>query len=93
MTKHSHTSEHPKNEGHLRDKASFGDKFEDYEGRLDELRSNIQDRGKEAIRKFGRNVKKNPWMFIGGTALAALTLGFIAGRTVFKDSDSDEETD
>ena len=35
---------------------------------------------KGAVKKVNRNVKKNPWAFIGGTAAGALILGYLLGK-------------
>ncbi len=40
-----------------------------------------QERFEEAIEGVNKDVRKNPWAYIGGAALGALLLGFVLGNS------------
>jgi len=45
---------------------------------------NLKETGQDFSDQIQRKVTSNPWLFIGGAAIAAMGLGFIVGRKGFR---------
>jgi ElaB/YqjD/DUF883 family membrane-anchored ribosome-binding protein len=64
--------------GHL--KAALGGAGEDAEGQAREAFERGEEKLTEFTSRIDENVHKNPWPYLGGTALGFLILGLLLGR-------------
>jgi hypothetical protein len=83
----SHSSDYS-NQKNERDNNNKGKSSYDYESgdrgqwreELENIGSNLQERGRYITEQIKTRVEDHPWAFIGGTALAALLIGMLVGR-------------
>ncbi|MDB5038609.1 MAG: hypothetical protein JWQ35_2137 [Bacteriovoracaceae bacterium] len=54
--------------------------FDDMQSNVEEFGDTIKEKGQYLSNQIRDRVQNNPWAFIGGAAIAAMTLGFLFGR-------------
>ncbi|MBN8554376.1 MAG: DUF883 family protein [Deltaproteobacteria bacterium] len=65
-------------------KDNLKENFDDVQSRAEDFGETIKERGQYMTAQLKDRVQGNPWAYIGGAAIAALALGFLAGRRTSK---------
>jgi len=65
---------------------SIREGFGELENRAENLGETLMEKGQYVGRIIQERVNRDPWMFIGGVAIAAFLLGMVSGRRASKSS-------
>lgn len=60
---------------------SVRDLAEDRLGGLNRMKTYISDVGSNAATKINKNVRRNPWAYVGIAAVASSVIAFLIGRS------------
>ena len=63
---------------------NFKENLDEAQNRMEDFGETIKEKGRYMTSQFKNRIQNNPWPYIGGAAVTALAIGFLAGRQISK---------